>query len=310
VKNLINITTSSTQPTFIDASTVTAIQVDAGRGEMAIFTEQGMLYHLEMKSWNVDANDLVQKLAAAGNPLVALPMRDHDGKQHPRFIAPAAVTFATITEVTQDGTQGIIAGVKGLGWEENYGSTPAEITTLLDAVRKTGKQLMTFAPDEARARWSTPAALYIDPAAVREIRDDGGQVNVVFQASGSLDVQVYTPNAKTRMTRDEEDSARLAVAAKIAAANGTLTQITGTSRALYVTPDVFSSIRLHTNEQATQKYGMSLERQKTAANPYPEAVRAYFNTAAERDASFEAFIKAAQPPEKFPYPPKPRQHRR
>lgn len=293
MKNLINITTSSDTPTFIDAHSVTGIHVFPERGEMAIFGESGLLYALDMKGWKIEANDLLQKLADAGNPLLALPLR-HDGKEYPHFIAPHAVTFATITPVTEDGKQGIIAGVRGVGREENYGATPAEVTTLLEAVRKAGKQLMEFLPNEAHARWSRPAALYIDPASVEEIRDDGGQVNVVFKASGSLDVQVNDPEYKIRMTDAEEGSARLALAAKIADANGTLTHIAGAHRAIYVTPDVFTSVRFHTNENSENKYGMSLERPKTPANPYPEAVRAYFNTAAARERSFNEIVAAAQ----------------
>jgi|GEM_PF-2496325 len=307
MKNLINITTSSDNPTFIDAHSVTGIHVFPDKGEMGIFGENGLLYAVEMKSWNIDANDLLQKLADAGNPLLALPLR-HDGKEYPHFIAPHAVTFVTITPVTKDGTQGIIAGVRGIGWEENYEATPAEVTTLLEAVRKAGKQLMELLPSEAHARWSRPAALYIDPASVQEIRDDGGQVNVVFKASGTLDVQINDPEYKIQMTRAEEDSARLALATKIADANGTLTHIAGASRAIYVTPDVFSSIRFHTNEKSDNKYGMSLERAKTPTNPYPEAVRAYFNTAAARESSFNEIVAASQAaPQTAAKPAKPQQ---
>lgn len=307
MKNIINITTSNDKPTFIDAHSVTGIHVFPDKGEMGIFGENGLLYALEMKSWNIDANDLLQKLADAGNPLLALPLR-HDGKEYPHFIAPHAVTFVTITPVTKDGTQGIIAGVRGIGWEENYEATPVEVTTLLEAVRKAGKQLMELLPSEAHARWSRPAALYIDPASVQEIRDDGGQVNVVFKASGTLDVQINDPEYKIQMTRAEEDSARLALATKIADANGTLTHLAGASRAIYVTPDVFTSIRFHTNEKSDNKYGMSLERPKTPTNPYPEAVRAYFNTAAARESSFKEIVAASQAaPQTTAKPAKPQQ---
>lgn len=306
MKNLINITTSSDTPTFIDAHSVTGVHVFPERGEMAIFGENGLLYALEMQSWKIDVQDLLQKLSDAGNPLLALPLR-HDGKEYPHFVAPQAVTFVTITPVTEDGTQGIIAGVRGMGWEENYAATPAEVTTLLEAVRKSGKQLMEFLPAEAHARWSKPAALYIDPASVVEIRDDGGQVNVVFKASGSLDVQVNDPEYKIRMTDTEESSARLALAAKIADANGTLTHIAGAHRAIYVTPDVFTTVRFHTNENSRNKYGTSLERPKTQTNPYPEAVRAYFNTVAAREHSFNEIVAAAQAAPQKNKPAKPHQ---
>jgi hypothetical protein len=113
MQNLVNITTSSEKQTLIDAHSVTGIQVVPERGEMAIYTEKGILYHLEMKSWNIDVDVLVQTLADAGNPLVALPLR-HEGKEYPHFVNPAAVTFATLTEAADDGTQGIIVGVRGV----------------------------------------------------------------------------------------------------------------------------------------------------------------------------------------------------
>lgn len=296
MKNLINITTSTEQPTFVDASSITAIQVTPDKGTMAIYTEKGMLFGLEMKSWNIDADDLLKKLADAGNALVAMPVR-HDGKEYPHFIAPAAVTFATTTAVTKDATQGIITGVKGLGWQENYEAKPEEITALLDAVRKSGKQLIEFTPSEAHARWSTPAALYIDPASVSEIRDDGGQLNISFIASGTLDVQTEDYTFTARRSRDEEHNARADLAAKIANANGTLMQIPGASRTVYVQPDEFTSVRFHTAEgSSANKYNMMLERPKTAENPYRDAVRVSFNTAAAREAAFQELLAASQAP--------------
>ena len=307
MKNLINITTSSEKPTFVDAASITAILIQPNGGILSIYTEKGMLFGLDMKSWNVDADDLLQKLDAAGNPLTALPMR-HDGQEYPHFIAPHAVTFATLTPVSKDGTQGIIAGVKGLGWEENYEAKPEEVTALLDAVRASGTQLLAFTPAEAYARWSTSAALYIDPASVTEIRDDGGQLNVSFAASGTLDVQTeHYSSAAPRRTRDEEHAARADLAAKIADANGTLTQIPGASRAVYVQPAEFSAIRFHTaDDSAANKYSMMLERPKTAENPYREAVRVSFNTSAAREAAFQELLAASQAPAaKKAKPPQP-----
>lgn len=296
MKNLINISSSNDQQTFIDARSVTGIHVFPDKGEMAIFTEKGLLYALDMKSWKIDADALVQKLADAGNALYAMPMR-HDGKEYPHFIAPAAVTFATTTVVSENGTQGIIAGVRGVGWEEHYETTAAEVNGLIDAVAKSGTQLMAFAPEEAHARWSRPGTLYIDPASVREIRDDGSQVNVYFAASGSLDVQTEEYAFPGKRSRDEEHTARIQFAEKIAQANGTLTQLPGTNRAVYVQPEDFTAIRFHTSGNDTsQKFIMMLDRPRTAANPYPEGVRVFFNTAAEREASFKAFVAASQAP--------------
>ncbi len=296
MKNLVNITTSAEQPTFVDARCITGIHILPDKDTMTIYTEKGVLFSLEMKSWKVDADDLLKKLADAGNALVSMPMR-HDAKEYPHFIAPEAVTFATVTQVAKDGTQGIIIGVKGLGWEENYEAKPSEIAMLLDAVRQSGKQLMEFTPSEAHARWSTPAALYIDPASVSEIRDDGGQLNVSFIASGTLDVQTEDYTFGNRRSPAEEHTARADLAAKIANANGELTQISGANRAVYVQPQAFATIRFHTVEgNNANKYSMTLERQKTAENPYRESVRISFNTAAQRETAFQHLLAAAQTP--------------
>lgn len=334
MKNLVNISTSEEKARYIDALSVTGIHVYPGKDEMTIFNANGPVQYINTKSLEVDTDALLQKLADAGNKLVSLPLR-HEDKEYPHFVSPAAVTFATVTEVTKDGTQGVIVGVKGVGWEESYGTKPEELAALLDAVRGTGKTLLEFKPEQAHARWYNAAALYIDPAAVREIRDDGMQVNVHFEGSGSLDVQTddhtYSGNRENdllnklwqdggqkpdadinalaqearRLIKTEEEAKRVDFATTIATANGTLTQLTGTNRAIYVHPEEFTAITFHTQDRDKPvRYGMSLERQKTQANPYPESVRAYFNSAAEREASFKALIAPAAPRGKKPSAPK------
>ncbi len=330
MKNLVNISASEEKPRFVDLSTVTAIHVLPEKDELTIFNEKGVLLYLNAKSSNIDTGALLQKLADAGNPLVSLPMR-HEDKEYPHFISPRAVTFATVTEVTKDGTQGAIIGVKGAGWEENYHVKPAELSSLLDAVHATGKTLLEFKPQEAHARWYNPLALYIDPAEVREIRDDGSQVNVYFNASGSLDVQTNDHTFKRdrvseilnnlledkdasvsdlqalsreaqRRAKEEETADRVNFATKLAAASGALTQVQTNGRAVYVKPEDFTSVSFFNDDRpdasAAFKFSMSLERQKTSDNPYPEPVRVYFNSAAEREESFKALATAPAPAKK------------
>lgn len=330
MKNFVNISASEEKPRFIDLSSVTAIHVQPEKGELTIFNEKGVLLYLNAKASSIDTDLLLQKLSDAGNPLVALPAR-YDDKEYPHFVSPKAVTFATVTEVTKDGTQGVIVGVKGLGWEENNKTKPEELAALLDAVRATGATLLEFKPEEAHARWYNAAALYINPAAVREIRDDGTQVNVYFAASGSLDVQTNDhtyqrdrvseilndllgdkdPAASDlraigreaqRLAKEEETAARVNFAAKLAAAAGTLTQVQTNGRAVYVKPEEFVSVSFYNDDRAETgaafKFSMSLERQKSADNPYPEAVRVFFNSAAEREKSFQALVSPPAPVKK------------
>ena len=335
MKNLINISTSDDKARFIDALSVTSIHVYPDKDEMTIFNANGRVQYINTKSVEVDTDALLQKLADAGNKLLPLPLR-HEDKEYPHFVSPAAVTFATVTEVGKDGKQGVIVGVRGVGWKESYGTKPEELAALLDAVRGTGKALLEFKPEQAHARWYNAAALYIDPAAVREIRDDGIQVNVLFEGSGSLDVQTndhtYSGNRENdllnklwkdggqkpdadisalarearHLIKEEEESKRADFASVIATANGTLTQLTGTTRAIYIHPEEFTAITFHTQQDRDNpvRYSMSLERQKTQDNPYPESVRAYFNSAAEREASFKALVTPATPRAKKPPAPK------
>jgi hypothetical protein len=246
----------------------------------------------------------------------------YDDKEYAHYVAPKAVTFATVSQPGKDGRIGAIVGVRGVGREESNGLEPQELQALLDAVKAAGTTMLEFKPEEAHARWCSAAALYIDPLSVREIRDDGSQVNVYFEASGSLDVQTRTYDGKDserlnvllnelwdkrqdefkdlnacyreaqRLQKIEEDRTRISIAESIAALNPTLTRVPQTGRAVYVHPEDFAYVTFYTDEKPDAapeyKYSMSLERQKTANNPYPEGVRLYFNSVAARAEAFEA----------------------
>lgn len=327
MKKLINIA-SEEKPLMIDAASVTGVQVWPEKKELSIYNEKGQLLWINYEQWKVDPGTLADKLAAAGNRMVSFPMRD-EGKEYPHYIAPSAVTFATVTEVTKDGTIGAIVGVKGVGREESYGTKPEELQSLLDGMKKAGKTVLEFKPDVAHARWYNAAALYIDPAAVNEIRDDGYQVNVYFEASGALDVQTRLSSDQknerenellnkfweesgkgdgsiqaawkkaSETVKEEENRARQGFADSVAAANGGLMKVPNKLHALYIRPDAFDYVTFHDDDrkdtQPEYRYAMMLQRQKTADNPYPEAMRAYFNSAAERQVSYEAIIAAEQP---------------
>lgn len=328
---------STERPFFIDPAGITAVHIYPEKKELSLYNEKGQLAWINFDSWGVDAETLVDKLASAGNKLLPFPVR-YDGKEYAHFVSPQAVTFATVSQPGKDeGKRGVILGVKGVGREESNGVTADELNDLLTAVKAAGKTLLEYTPDVAHARWSWAEKLYIDPASVTEIRDDGFQVNVNFEASGSLDVQTRTYDGKdnARMNvllnklwkerreefKDLNDcyaeaqrlsdaalaQARLDFADGLAAANGTLTKIENQPRALYVQPEAFAYVTFYNDDRsetsADYKFLMTLQRQKTPDNPYAEGLRAYFNSAADRQASFDALTK---PQQKKPAPaPKP-----
>lgn len=343
MKNLFNIASTNNKPLFIDPRSVTAIHIYAENKELSVFNEKGQFLWINYEQWGVDPAKFMEVLAAANNPLVPFPIRwpgrgKPNGKEYAHYIAPSAVTFATVTQVTNDGTLGAIIGVKGVGAEESYGTKPEELQALLDGVKAAGKNLIKYEPGVAHSRWYNAAALYIDPAAVREICDDGIQVNVYFDASGSLDVETcrydgrvpsrendllnellhkHSTQAKgasgspfkdindvrrevQRIFRKEQDDARAGFADNLAKANGSLTKIINTSRAIYVHPDDFAYISFYDDDrkdaQSGYKYMMILERQKTQSDPYHERVRAYFNSSAERMESFAVLTGGAAQP--------------
>ena len=339
---LINAAAEGKTPLFIDPTGITSITVLPETKELSINNEKGPLLRIDYERFGLDPGKLVEKLAEAGNKLIFFPARDGRGKkEYAHYVAPSAVTFATVTQVT-DGTQGVIVGVKGLGWLQSYGTKPEELQNLLEAVRVAGKNLLKFTPDIANARWSDASELYIDPASVNTIRDDGRQVNVYFDGSGSLDVEtrIYSQEERAhnskrrsemahkfwlerhaefnsltdvyaevdRLIEAEEAAKRSFVAETIAAANGALKKVEGAKHATYLRPENYAYVTFHDDERAdtpaNAKYSMTFHPQKTQDT---DSVRAYFNSVAARTASFNAIFSQdiRAPTEKKPAAPSP-----
>jgi len=167
---LVNIAKDDTKPLFVDPSKITAIQVlnaDATGNELAVilYNDKDRFLTGSLKDLNLDVADMVKKLTDNGAQLLPLTMHS-EGKEYPNFIAPKAVTFATISQPEKDGKAGAIIGVKGAGRIETWdGAAQTEIDNLIQAVRN-AKPLFEYNPEIAYARWGSPAKLYIDPASV------------------------------------------------------------------------------------------------------------------------------------------------
>jgi len=320
----INIAKDDQKPLFVDASDITGVHFhtgEKGKQELTLYNGTGQMMWIGTEGWNVDAKDAVEKLRAAGVPLLALPVRwpdrDDKFKEYEHYINPEAVTFMTVSEPGKDGLYGTIVGVRGIGREESYGTTQEELDALVNTVSAV-KNLQHYAPDIAHSRWSRASALYIDPASVTQVRDDGYQVNVYFTASGSLDVQVTRSDVNKvaneiyqggKDTRDLNEifaeahdrvkkadiAARADFANKVASVNTSMIRLETEDRTCYINRALISYISFHDDERSGNK-SMHLHSQKTQSNPYPDDIGFYFKTDEDRRAAFESLQKQLDTP--------------
>jgi hypothetical protein len=311
---LINIAKTEEKPLYIDSSDITAMMINPDKGELSLHNSKGKLLWISMKEWDVDPADALKKLADNGRPLVSFPTRwpaeEGKFKEYPAYVAPEAVTFATVSQPSDNGKVGAIVGLKGYGRHETYDISQEEIGALLKAVRAS-KTVLEYAPEEAYARWAAPGGLYIDPQSVTRIQDNGAgtQVNVYFGQYGlmaGLDVQVKDVNPNDvmdrlldenpnrdgrevvqeayRLEKEEEGRARVAFANTLAAANGNLTLVPYSKTATYIDKKDIGFISFYNDERGCD---LVIHVQESPANQYGDRLTFRFNTAAERKKAFE-----------------------
>ncbi len=331
MSKLLNIAKTDEKPLYIDPTDVTAVHVDPAKEELHLYNSGGELLWIKHKDWGVDADEVLQKLEQNGVPMVCFPVRvEEDGREYLNYISPKAVNFITVSEPAKDGKVGVIAGVKGVGWEETWtgGMTVAEFETIRDAV-KSVKNLLEYAPEDAYARWSSAAALYIDPKSVRRIQDQGSQLIVGFDGTGGLDVQIkdisidrFLPPDYVRgeqspentrqfnlafqklmayqeqpEVKAEQKKARFDFAADILKSNDRLIDVSSSEQANYISKEDVGYVSLRDDaEKGT--FSITVTSQKSEANRYGDMLSFRFNSAAERQKAFKAIDKAlsAQPP--------------
>ncbi len=310
---LVNIARDDVKPYFVDSDDITGLHQHISeengkqKNELSIYNSQGQLAWVNADSFNLDAETAIVKLREAGVPMVKFPIRWPDNadsfKEYVHYINPEAVTFATVSKPGKDGEIGAIVGVKGVGWEESYGTKPEELDELMNTVRAV-KNLKTFTPDVAEARWSGAAMLYIDTASVIKVRDDGYQVNVDFIGSGSLDVQVpradvnvianeiYQGGKDTRNLNEifaeaqakadaKTTAARIDFAHAVASGNPALINLSTASQATYITKDAIGTVSFYDDERSG-KMLLRIAPQKLHSNHHVDTLTLRFNTAAER----------------------------
>lgn len=292
----------------LDVASLTGAVFYPADNAMQLYNATGQLVLVQCPQGRADMEAFVAQLVAAGAPL--LPLADDKCLV---YASPHAVCFAT-TNIHGD----VLVGIQGIEWFETKDGKAWQ--TLFAAVRQTGNTVVSYAPDVAHARFSEPAALHIVPAHIVRMSGDGSfdQLNVNFSQCGSLDVQAGgsyqqrdklqnellnkfwrerrdefpTPNDADAAAKKEVDrltlAARRTLAAELAAQAGSrLTEIQNDQRPIYVQLQDFSHVLTFDAEKAGDKYHLSL-RNKDSAGNYRETMTAYFNSAAERDASLDA----------------------
>ena len=325
---LVNIAKDDTKPLFIDASDITALQIVEAGKEIIIYNGQGRLLHAGVQDWNLDVADVVSKLENSGAPLLPFTT-SHQDKTYSFYIAPSAVTYATVTLPGKDGTVGAIVGVRGMGRAETWdgGMAQGEFDNLIAAVRKT-KTLFEYKPEVAYSRWYNPAVLYIDPASVVRMRGSFNydQIDVSFDNSGSLDVQVayhnqfdpktsfeqkavdiyndkkYTGPHKgmaaindiLEQLRKEAFQTRVDFVGKIAAANSDLLDISTQTQAAFLMSEDIGMVSFYEARDSNAP-GLYIRSQEKQGGSLGETFSLEFNTAAERESTLAVLLQGKAP---------------
>lgn len=318
---LINIAKSQGSPVYVDPSDITAVMTSPEKNEVTLFNSKGQLLHMSCAHWDVDFQDVVDKIAQAGKQLFGFTARWPEGQDSFRdytyYIAPEAVNFITTSKPSVQGVQGVIIGVKGYGRVESYGTTPQELDELL-ATMRAAKPMKEFTPDIAMARWSNPDRLCIDFNAVTRIVDDKHMgIDVSFdefdrrldvhtpmldindlvtqeeaeaaQAGGQESLSRLFWVEGTRRQKELERQARQKLAEEIAAANGTLTHVPVPGQSVYLRPEESGFVY---SFESDEEFILLVGTQKTARNPYPDDLKIYFKTKEDRQRAFDVLNSA------------------
>ncbi len=184
MKKLINIAGDGQDPLFINPLSITGLRSEPDKKLVTLYTAKGELFGLNADTRVVSPDDVLKKLAEAGNTFTAFPF----GASENRYVSTSAVNFATVTEVLKNGNINVIADVAGFGRHQGE-VKPEAWQQLLDGIKAAGTEMLAFTPDIARSRWSKPAALYINPSSIQEMRDEGSQVQVYFKGSSVADIE-------------------------------------------------------------------------------------------------------------------------
>lgn len=261
---------SPDQPVYIDAEKVTALCHFPHDNALKIYGTDGVMSTVPARGGRISSGDVARKVSDAGFPLVALPCRGAAGGEMTVYIAPAHVTFATISCADKSGQRGIVAGVLGAGRFESFGITSDELKAITAATNASGISFLSFSADVARSRWHDAQVLYINPELVTRLEDDGrSHVNLVFAGGDTLDVTVGTGRMGPRggnsgglldLNRAFDDNAcntqRRRFARDLAESCGRMIEVAGEASALYFRESDVSSLAYESADN--HAYGLSV----------------------------------------------------
>lgn len=328
---LMNISGDDANQVILDAEKISVVtSYDSGKIYVMYDSAPVVAFDpAEKNTWKIDLPLLLKTMEEKGLPLVSFPIR-HDGRKVDAWISPRHVSYITTSAPDEnDGMMGAIVGLKNYGRHETYGVTKAELNTLIDAVEKSGKTLMSFTPNEAHARWMRADRLLIDAQEITVIYGDGSrtQLNTGFGNAGSLDIQTpdraensltLTPEQsealktgqKTeeailweceRRREEETRKERLTLAQKLADAHGSLTALSEGNIPVFLNPATIW--RASTYDETDPKrqngkgynYRLSLEIFSGEKEKYPTHISVYFKTTAARQTAIETLKKPKAP---------------
>lgn len=332
MSSLVNIAAAGKEPFYVVAQDITAIVVDT-EGTTTVMTAKGRLPACR----HLDISALRATLEQSGQALLTVATNRHLDQPSATYISTAAITFATISQPDTNGTIGAVIGVKGLGWI-NQDLAQDEWADILSAMQNNGRHLLSFDPDQAHARWTTPQGLYIYPDAITQMTADGDpkQLNVGFEGSGRLDVQVSTYTKRKEreqalyqswaeqqpagsLTNDFAQKAQASVRAhvdcelrvvrsnfayQLAQANGTLITVQdGTTYGpIYLSRKHIGGLSFGSPTGNNGEYTLMIT---AASHQTGMSVVAYFNERAQRDAAFDALQRQLAAPVNMPRCAKP-----
>lgn len=314
---------------YLDAEIISTIEVyqSHGGGGFRVSSIKGPIYDIDTKQWGVELEDVLKKLEDAGYPLVALPGK-HGDRPYDAYISPRAVVAIDTSAVSKtSGLQGVNVHVEGVGYIESTGSKPADIETLVEAVKATGKNLVTLqaSPTQLKTNWYEAGNVYIEPSTIRRINQTGSQLELQFDNAPLLrleqpyehdgqHIEEVLKRSKDGDKRDLHDiflevSARHKTERQqsldtttqqiISAAQG-LTHIPAPEQNIYVRPEDFSEMTIW--KRGDDKFVLDLTPHRRRDGNYPENVHINYNSEAERAAGIAAFTGKKPATPKAPQP--------
>ncbi len=155
--------------------------------------EQGQFLHINTESWEISADDAVNKIKQAGTDLFALPYFWGDDREVGRyFVNPSLVQSIIISDERVDEGDpephvGLLADVKGYGRVESYKVPVSVAKAFVRTVESVNPNLIRFNAEDISSRWGPEGYTIIDPTQVRSVFPNGYNMDITFRDGARLD---------------------------------------------------------------------------------------------------------------------------